>query len=49
MLDTLRDFLKLASAAGTLLVGAVVLAMICASSPLAGHLAALPAAASARG
>jgi len=36
MLDALRDFLKLESAGGALLVGAAVIAMIFANSPLAG-------------
>jgi len=41
MLGSLRDFLKLETASGVLLVGAAIAAMIVANSPLAGLYAAL--------
>lgn len=41
MLGPLRDFLKLEAASGILLVGAAVLAMLVANSPLAGFYGAL--------
>ena len=36
MFDALKDFLRLETAAGTILVGTAVLAMIVANSPIAG-------------
>lgn len=34
--QTLRDFLKLESSSGLLLIGAMALALLCANTPLAG-------------